>query len=1168
MSARKDLTRWNRAGLSRFDYVDGNAVVYLEFLRRQLAEKFPGIEWLEPGEAIPADEIPVAGETLLEEQQRQHLIARRLLESYHQDRRDWGWEMSRTFARACHILTGYAEAYANEGTLGTATQWENLRRLVELLDYHPAPPASATSQLVIMAKTAGLVRKGFQVKNSPLFGAQKLIFETLEDLQVDPALNMLRPAGWDQSEEPALPGVEGGPAAERQFSELANEAVISLQGVGPVWRGILDPASGPEPAFRVARIRDFLDLDPKSAAFAAIGETILRELKAKANLICSFNPGPGWEAVAGLPLPELAAKDPSLLAAQTGKTEEEVKNLQQQIELLGACLDQGVYQRTTLSGVLSPAPVVSASAVQSLWRAPQKPKVLPGQVAMVFHQAQKSGEAVTIARVDDKSGAIDLRPSPVQFSWHHWPKGQARLLVAPRWQRECWLNGPDVIRTLEPHGIKAGAFICWKDAGIWRFAEVTETDTRNLRLNAKGPFPKTGVPVHEGRPLESQVMATTLEAVGLVGGGDPQLEHGSLPDLPEPKFKMKDPVPNPPDAPPLLPPGSLSFGSFLFPTPLLPMDLVKAAVDLLLSLGVMIIPTTGEVVFKSLPGVELPTVNDLFALLDGKVDWVEGLDSVAQQKAALAELLKAPVGAPIPLFQKILDNLQEKGPLIAVPKNPPVKAIVAAADPLYMFDGTTAKLSGDWVVGAFSDGLRALKVGAVKTFVASDQAESFSLSFENLAGAVGELQSVYADFRAELSAEGAGVNTAPVDPAQLELAESPASLIEGLKVLLSAEGQDPVVARVTSVKGNRITTLPPASGFTKGNLVIYANVVDIGHGESKAAKILGSGNAAKSNQEFTLEVEGVAFTPDASMSSGVAAAIEVNVGGRIWEQVATLKNSAADDHHYAIRMTEEGFVKLLFGDGRHGRRLPTGRNNLQVRYRVGSGLIGNLPARSFEKAVNPHPLVEALLQPLPSAGGGNMEESSSLRENAPPSLLTLERAVSVSDFADLATGRSNIWQARAQREIGQAGALERVRVTLVPADGVSSPQILGDVRLFLQSHALPGVQVEVEAFTADTDFALKVLLRIRSAEFVAAAVVRDVTAALRARFCLKRSNLGAAFYLSEVYRVVEQIAGVENSICSLLRQGEQVQVIKAAATNRVIYLDPARLAVDQEEYRP
>ena len=41
---RKDLTRWNRASLTQFRYVDGNAVEYLDILRQQLVERFKNPE--------------------------------------------------------------------------------------------------------------------------------------------------------------------------------------------------------------------------------------------------------------------------------------------------------------------------------------------------------------------------------------------------------------------------------------------------------------------------------------------------------------------------------------------------------------------------------------------------------------------------------------------------------------------------------------------------------------------------------------------------------------------------------------------------------------------------------------------------------------------------------------------------------------------------------------------------------------------------------------------------------------------------------------------------------------------------------------------------------------------------------------------------------------------
>ena len=42
MTGRSDITRWNRAGLRRFQYVDANAATYLEELRVRLADRFPG----------------------------------------------------------------------------------------------------------------------------------------------------------------------------------------------------------------------------------------------------------------------------------------------------------------------------------------------------------------------------------------------------------------------------------------------------------------------------------------------------------------------------------------------------------------------------------------------------------------------------------------------------------------------------------------------------------------------------------------------------------------------------------------------------------------------------------------------------------------------------------------------------------------------------------------------------------------------------------------------------------------------------------------------------------------------------------------------------------------------------------------------------------------------
>jgi len=1356
MSDRNDLTRWNHAGLTRFRYVDGKAAEYLEILRQQLVEQFADpdtglCEWLKPAKKIPANEEKAETEILIQRQERLSRKQERILEMYYQDRRDWAWEITRTFARACHILTEHTNAYANEGYLGTATQWDNVRRLVEMLDYHPAPPASASTRLVLIAKEnkSGIVAKGFQVKHSPAAGGDKIIFETLEDLLIDPALNELRPKGWDQSDEPAVPpvppdnnGSTQPPAEERQFSSIANGPAINLQGVGEQWALQLNTRPDNNQDFK---IKDFLVLDPEDSGIVlpegykgpVIGVNWLKELKAKATEICNFKLESGWSDISGWILPNIASESPDSLAEITGNPLDIVKAFQQRIELIGAYLDHGVYENTKLEDLVAPVAAVPGAVVTS-WHTKPNSNVIPGQVAMIYRELRDEIEdkyvdgakAATIAGIEKQTKIIHLKPSSVQNDWTtKWSKGEARLKVSPRWKRECWLNGDNVIRTVEPHGLSAESYISWKiDYGLsvvdelvnegrslvsvalvaeqlhirifnengemvvdktenaententllgegainalkeqiskpnlsqvakqniienaiscarytqWRHAKVIEADKWDLQLEVTGPLPQEGVDLYELRPIEGSVLPADYEAIVLLGSVDdtppnlegvtPKIEEPPKPEDPEPIFTLKKVLPGElKDADGevvqgggLLPPASLpKIGCFLFPSPMLPLDLVKAAVELMLSIGVMAIPSTEEIVIKGMPfgGLlegeesEADAAEKLFEMLDklegyaqeyddennpvGEpafqklVKWNDSLkadpstviteDEANAIKGKLEEMLTMPEGKEATiLFQRLTEDIVGMGPLLAIPKEPIVKAVVQASDPLYMFNGSSKIGVGDWVVGKFSDGLRALKVSTINWFTDSDKTETFSLSFEKLDGNK-ELKKVYADFRGELIAEGATVNNSEVDPEEIELEDVPESLKVGRDVLLMSEEKAPVAAKIESIDGKTVTTKPPATGFTKGDLIIRGNVVLAGHGEGKPEKILGSGNAAKSNQEFTLEVEQVSFTPDATKSSGVAAAIEVEVAGRVWEQVSTLKDSVPGDHHYAIRMTEEGYVKILFGDGKHGRRLPSGKNNIQVRYRVGSGLAGNVPVGGFEKPVKPHPLVKEVHQPLRAAGGGDMEDMASLRENAPSTLLALERAVSLADFSHLAAAQSSVWQAKAFSQILHGGRTESVKVVIVPADGVRSTEINEAIRSFLQKQALPGVQVTVDHFV-EKRFSLSITVRVKTDEFIAEEVEKAVASALVDHFTLKNRKLREPLYLSEVYKVVEGVKGVENSNCEIFEQPSEqdeskekkaLQVIKAANESTVVYLDtnadknPSMLTVTHEEYQP
>ena len=162
--SRPDLTRWNRGGLERFRYIDGNAATYLDDLRLALliryvpeatfaSEDHQAVSWWKQLWAdIPADESALneiaatlsdykaalvwedLWQDLPAESESRDKWQKRLTEQYHGERRDWAWEIGRSLARAGHVLAEHIDAYANEGFLGTARPWDNVRRLVAMLD--------------------------------------------------------------------------------------------------------------------------------------------------------------------------------------------------------------------------------------------------------------------------------------------------------------------------------------------------------------------------------------------------------------------------------------------------------------------------------------------------------------------------------------------------------------------------------------------------------------------------------------------------------------------------------------------------------------------------------------------------------------------------------------------------------------------------------------------------------------------------------------------------------------------------------------------------------------------------------------------------------------------------------------------------------------------------
>lgn len=409
--------------------------------------------------------------------------------------------------------------------------------------------------------------------------------------------------------------------------------------------------------------------------------------------------------------------------------------------------------------------------------------------------------------------------------------------------------------------------------------------------------------------------------------------------------------------------------------------------------------------------------------------------------------------------------------------------------------------------------------------------------------------------------------TAPEFP----VASVPPELQKGRAVLVEHRPVDadpalPVLStRVVAVKrpeegtgGPAIVLADTPTGMSAESAVVSANVVLASHGESQEPLVLGSGDASVPGQRFSLLASDVAFVPAPGFPAGVRAAVDVLVSGRRWEQVPSLRDSRPDDHHFSARVDEHGALLIEFGDGEHGRRLPTGAGNVQARYRTGAGTRGNLAPGSLHELVRPLPRAEAVRQPAVAGGGGGGDNVDDVRANAPPSVLALNRAVSLDDYGALAARRADLWQATAHRVVHGSGVAETVEVVVVPAGGGSLPQsVASAVGDHLRASSPPAVQVLVREYVC-VPVRLAVVATVDPTAYEPAEVESAIREACESRFSVRRRLLGRALSQGAALAVVESVTGVEHATCALTVDDQWEPLTRRGRDGSVMVVRPER----------
>jgi hypothetical protein len=335
------------------------------------------------------------------------------------------------------------------------------------------------------------------------------------------------------------------------------------------------------------------------------------------------------------------------------------------------------------------------------------------------------------------------------------------------------------------------------------------------------------------------------------------------------------------------------------------------------------------------------------------------------------------------------------------------------------------------------------------------------------------------------------------------------------------------IRRLTSGSETVHTTIqlasPLAYAYGSKDIAIHGNVVKATHGQT-TGEILGDGDASQAFERFTLHQKPLTYLP-AATPAGAESTLSVRVNEIEWHEASDLVGLSPTDRQYVTGTDDTDQATVIFGNGEHGARVPTGSANVKATYRYGIGRAGNVQAARISQ-LSTHPLgLQGVINPLPATGGADRDTLEQARRNAPLAVLALDRLVSVQDYADFARSYAGIGKASAARI--SDGRRQVVHLTIAGAGDIpidQSSDLYQNLLLSLRTFGDPSVPVQVCIRR------VKLLVMIAGVklepDYLWEAVEPKIRAAVYARFAFDARDLGQPAFLSEAIAAIQSIEGV------------------------------------------
>jgi hypothetical protein len=355
--------------------------------------------------------------------------------------------------------------------------------------------------------------------------------------------------------------------------------------------------------------------------------------------------------------------------------------------------------------------------------------------------------------------------------------------------------------------------------------------------------------------------------------------------------------------------------------------------------------------------------------------------------------------------------------------------------------------------------------------------------------------------------------------------------------LADASSSDPVVQEIALVNSlgfsdssyphsQLLLANPLLNCYNRDVTTVNANV-GLATAGASVSEIMGSGSASTPDQSFTLKQSPLTYV-QAVTPTGRQSTLQVLANGVPWTEVPTLYNQGPSQQVFSTLIQPGGVALVQFGDGVEGATLPTGQNNMQANYRVGSGVAGNVAAGAITTLIDRPAGVSGVINPQAATGGQDPQSVNDIQANAPLSVLTLGRAVSITDYQNFAATYAGIAQANAIWI--PSGPGYGVFLTVAAAGGSALPQgnpTLTQLVASLQAYGNPLIPIHAFSFL-ETLFSITADLTYQPGANQSAvnAVNTAVISALQNEFSFANRSFGQGVSADEVAAIIQGVSGV------------------------------------------